>query len=146
MRKVANPALAWLTRRGVSVRGAHVLEVPGRTSGAWRAVVVNPLTFEGARYLVAPRGDTQWVRNLRVAGRGRLQVGRRVATFTANEIADDMKPELLQAYLAHWRSDVQSYFGDVTPDAARDEFVRIAPGYPVFRIETSDAAQADSTS
>src|SRR5882672_1042269 len=83
-----NSTVVWLTRRGISVWGSRVLYVRGRTSGQWRSNPVNVLTYEGRRYLVAPRGQTQWVRNLRAAGGGELRVGRRVETFTATELAD----------------------------------------------------------
>ena len=73
-----NSTVVWLTRRGLSVWGSRVLYVRGRTSGQWRSNPVNVLTLDGRRYLVAPRGRTQWVRNLRAAGSGELRVGRRV--------------------------------------------------------------------
>jgi len=69
-RNVFNRLVALLTRQGVSVMGSRVLAVKGRTSGEWRTTPVNLLGYEGRRYLVAPRGETQWVRNLRVAGTG----------------------------------------------------------------------------
>src|SRR4051812_49454137 len=74
---VFNPTVAAATRAGLSVWGSRVLEVRGRTSGEWRATPVNVLTYEGTRHLVAPRGVTQWGRNLRVAGEGRLRLRRR---------------------------------------------------------------------
>ncbi len=77
--------------------GARVLEVKGRKSGEWRQTPVNPLSFEGERYLVAPRGHTQWVRNLRASGEGRL-AGRRTESFSATELADVEKPALLRAF------------------------------------------------
>ena len=67
-RRVFNPLVARLTRWGISVKGSRVLEVRGRTSGEVRTTVVNLLTVDGVRYLVAPRGETQWVRNLRADG------------------------------------------------------------------------------
>src|SRR3954454_15825409 len=98
-RKLFNPTFAALTRLGVGVRGARVLHVQGRSSGERRTTVVNPLTVDGVTYLVAPRGTTQWVRNLRVAGGGPLQLGRHLEAFVATELADVDKPELLRAYL-----------------------------------------------
>jgi hypothetical protein len=53
----------------------------------------------GARYIVALRGETQWVRNLRASGEGRLRKGRRIEEFTATELADDEEVLLLRAYL-----------------------------------------------
>ena len=93
---VFNPIVAGLTRAGISVWGSRVLEVRGRTSGQARRTPVNPLTLDGERYLVAPRGNTQWVRNLRAAGTGRLLVGRRSEDFTAAEIEDGDKPPILR--------------------------------------------------
>jgi hypothetical protein len=87
-----NSAVARLTKLGISVWGSRVLYVRGRSSGEWRTTPVNPLPYAGSRYLVAPRGHTQWVKNMRVAGGGELHVGRRVETFTAVELADADKP------------------------------------------------------
>ena len=95
-RNVFNRVVAGLTRLGVSVVGSRVLEVRGRSSGQWRRNPVNLLRLEGSRYLVAPRGHTQWVRNLRVSGEGRLLLGRRQESFAATEIADDDKPPILR--------------------------------------------------
>ena len=133
-RKVFNPFVAWLTRRGVSVWGSRVLAVKGRTSGEWREVPVNLLTVDGARYLVAPRGTTQWVRNLRVAGEGRLRVGRRVEIFTAVEMSDADKPEILRAYLRRWKWEVGQFFDGVGPDAPDDIMAKAVTRHPVFRI------------
>jgi deazaflavin-dependent oxidoreductase (nitroreductase family) len=81
---VFNPIVAGLTRLGVSLVGSRVLEVRGRKSGEWRRTPVNPLEYAGARFIVAPRGETQWVRNLRASGEGRLRKGRRIEEFTAS--------------------------------------------------------------
>ena len=56
-----NSAVAWLTERGLSLFGSRVLTVPGRRSGELRSTPVNLLELDGTRYLVAPRGNTQWV-------------------------------------------------------------------------------------
>src|SRR5689334_6556546 len=83
-----NEVVSLLTRLGVSVWGSRVLAVRGRKSGEWRTNPVNLLTVDGVRYLVAPRGHTQWVRNMRAAGTGELRLGRRVETITPTELAD----------------------------------------------------------
>ena len=70
----------------MSLGGSRVLEVHGRKSGEWRRTPVNPLEFDGDRYIVAPRGETQWVRNLRARGEARLRKGRRTEEFTATEL------------------------------------------------------------
>ena len=133
-RNVFNRMVAVLTRLGVSVWGSRELRVRGRKSGEWRTTPVNLLTYDGTRYLVAPRGETQWVRNLRVAGAGELRVGRRVETFRATEIADADKPEILRSYLQRWRMEVGVFFEGVGPDASDDELLAIAGRHPVFRI------------
>jgi deazaflavin-dependent oxidoreductase (nitroreductase family) len=132
-----NPAVAALTRLGVSVAGSRVLEVRGRKSGEPRRTPVNPLTLDGTRYLVAPRGHTQWVRNLRARGEGRLIVGRRAEQFSASEIADEEKPAILRAYLEKWKWEVGAFFGGVGPDSPEEELRRIAPDHPIFRLSTT---------
>jgi deazaflavin-dependent oxidoreductase (nitroreductase family) len=133
---VFNPIVAGLTRVGVSLVGSRVLEVRGRKSGEWRRTPVNPLEFGGERYIVAPRGETQWVRNLRVSGEGRLRKGRRTEEFTATELADDddQKLALLRAYLKKWAWEVGAFFQGVGADAPDEDLRRIAPLHPVFRI------------
>jgi deazaflavin-dependent oxidoreductase (nitroreductase family) len=135
-RHVFNPSVAFLTRMGVSVWGSRELRVRGRTSGEWRTTPVNLLTVDGAQFLVAPRGLTQWVKNLRVAGTGELRVGRRTESFTATEVADDEKVPILRAYLKRWKAEVGVFFDGVSGDSPDDELRRIAPDHPVFSIAT----------
>jgi deazaflavin-dependent oxidoreductase (nitroreductase family) len=134
-RRVFNPLVAGLTRAGIGVWGSRVLEVRGRKSGEWRQTPVNLLRFEDADYLVAPRGHTQWVRNMRVAGGGRLRLGRRVETFSATELSDPEKPPLLRAYLKRWSFEVGMFFDGVGPKSADADLLRVAPDHPVFRLE-----------
>ena len=131
---VFNRVIAGLTRAGVSVWGSRILRVRGRKTGEWRTTPVNLLTHGGVRYLVAPRGHTQWVRNLRAQGAGELVVGKRVEPFRATEIADADKPAVLRAYLRRWKFEVGVFFDGVGPDASDEELLRVAPGHPVFRI------------
>jgi deazaflavin-dependent oxidoreductase (nitroreductase family) len=133
-RHVFNPLVAALSRRGLSLAGSRVLEVQGRKSGEWRRTPVNPLELEGARYLVAPRGTTQWVRNIRVSGHGRL-VGRGVEEFSASEVPDAERAPILRAYLAKWKWEVGAFFDGVGPDSTDAELLRIAADHPVFRID-----------
>ncbi|MGD0375040.1 MAG: nitroreductase/quinone reductase family protein [Streptosporangiaceae bacterium] len=132
--RLFNSSVRWLTRHGISIWGSRVLAVRGRTSGEWRTTPVNPLSYDGNRYLVAPRGHTQWVRNMRVAGGGELRIGRRVERFTATELADAQKPEVLRAYLKRWKFEVGVFFDGVGADAPDEKLLEIAPGYPVFLI------------
>ncbi|MFC0598573.1 nitroreductase/quinone reductase family protein [Streptomyces palmae] len=126
--------IAWLATHGISLNGKSVLAVRGRSSGEWRTIPVNPLTLDGARYLVAPRGATQWVRNLRAAGSGELRANRRVEPFTAVELPDAEKPAVLRAYLERWGWEVGRFFDGVGAKSSDSELERIAPHHPVFRI------------
>jgi deazaflavin-dependent oxidoreductase (nitroreductase family) len=133
-RNVFNPAIALLTRAGLSVWGSRELRVRGRTSGEWRSTPVNLLSLDGERYLVAPRGETQWVRNLRVAGGGELRLGRRTEVFQAVEVGDADKVAVLRAYLARWKAEVGVFFDGVDANSSDEEIRRIAPNHPVFRL------------
>ena len=129
------PAIRGLTRLGVSMWGSRVLRVRGRKSGGWRETPVNLLELDSARYLVAPRGNTQWARNLRVAREGELVVGRRTEKFRATEIPDNEKIPILRAYLKRWKFEVGQFFSGVSADSPESEVRRIAPDHPVFRID-----------
>jgi deazaflavin-dependent oxidoreductase (nitroreductase family) len=134
---VFNGVVAFLTRIGLPLAGSRVLAVRGRTSGEWRTTPVNPLRVDGARYLVAPRGQTQWVRNLRVAGGGELRKGTRADGFRAVEIPDADKPPILRAYLKAWAWEVGRFFDGVDADSPDEALRQIAPDFPVFRIEAA---------
>lgn len=133
--RIMNPTTKWFARQGISIMGTRILEVRGRTSGEWRPTVVNLLEHNGATYLVAPRGTTQWVKNLRAAGDGRLRLGRRLNTFTATELDGDEKLPVLHEYLRRWAWEVGQFFEGVDKNATDDQLREIAPGFPVFRIE-----------
>src|SRR3954454_20785469 len=118
-RNIFNPLMAGLATLGISVRGSRVLAVRGRTSGEWRTVPVNPLTIGDTTYLVAPRGVTEWVRNIRAAGGGELRKGRRHEAIAVTEITDaDIKAPILRTYLRHWKMEVGAFFDGVGPDAS----------------------------
>lgn len=131
---VFNPAVALFTRLGLSVWGSRILRVRGRTTGEWRSTPVNLLTHDGQRYLVAPRGETQWVRNIRVSGGGELALGRRTEVFRAEELPDAERVPILRAYLKRWKAEVGVFFGGVSHDSPEDALQRIAPDHPVFRV------------
>ncbi len=133
-KNVFNRAVAALTRAGVSFWGSRILEVPGRKSGEPRRTPVNLMTFEGQRYLVAPRGHTQWVRNVRAAGGGELRLGRKVEAFAVEELADADKPAILREYLRRWGFEVGVFFDGVDASATDDQLLQIGPRHPVFRV------------
>jgi deazaflavin-dependent oxidoreductase (nitroreductase family) len=134
-RNVFNPTIAGLTRLGVSVWGSRVLEVPGRKTGEPRRVPVNLLTIDGREYLVSPRGNGQWVRNVRANdGRLDLLLGRKRTQWVATEIADADKVPILRAYLKRWKAEVGVFFDGTGPDSSDEELAAIAPKHPVFSL------------
>ena len=139
-RRVMNPMVAFMTRRGLSLAGSAVLGVPGRSTGEMRTTPVNPLTLDDAagtptRYLLAARGHTQWVRNLRASGWAELTVGRRTERVTAREVTDPAEiVPILRAYLTAWAREVGAFFQGVRADASDEELAAIAPEHPVFVI------------
>ncbi|MGC8474137.1 MAG: nitroreductase family deazaflavin-dependent oxidoreductase [Candidatus Dormibacteria bacterium] len=124
-----------LMRVGISLRGSRILEVKGRSTGLARRTPVNLLKHGGYEYLVSPRGNTQWVRNLR-AGDGRviLILGRRRWERCAQEVPDEDKLEVLRAYLRNWKVEVGAFFDGLGADAPDPELARIAPRHPIFRL------------
>ena len=132
---VLNAAVAGATRLGISIWGSRVLEVRGRKTGALRQTPVNLLVLEGTAYLVAPRGEAQWVRNVRAAdGRLDLLLGRSRTHYVASELPDEEKIPVLRAYLTRWRAEVGVLFEGVGPDSTDEELAAIAPKHPVFGI------------
>ncbi|GAA1518875.1 nitroreductase family deazaflavin-dependent oxidoreductase [Streptomyces albidochromogenes] len=129
-----NNAVGWLARHGFSLLGTAEMSVRGRKSGQMQRIPVNPHTHDGAQYLVSARGHSQWVRNMRAAGRGELKVGRTVRPFTAAEIPDHEKPLVLRTYLERWGWEVNQYFKGVTARSSDEELLAAAPDHPVFRI------------
>lgn len=137
MRRLANPMLVGAMRLGISVWGSRILEVRGRTTGTVRRTPVNLLSHDGREYLVSPRGDSQWVRNVRAdGGRLALVLGSRREERTVRELADDEKPPVLRAYLRRWKMEVGQFFDGVGPDASNDELREIAATHPVFVCES----------
>ena len=114
-----NAVLDFLMRMEVSVYGSRVLAVRGRKSGAWRTVPVNLLVHEGERYLVAPRAETEWVRNIRAARGGELRLGSKREPIAIIELGDAEKPPILRAYVQKWWFEVARFFEGVTRDACQ---------------------------
>lgn len=136
-RRILNPLMTVLVKAGVGLRGGRILHVRGRRSGEWRTTPVNPLPLDGRTYLVAPRGHTEWVRNLRVSSAGRLQKGRRFTEFTAVEVADADKAPIIRAYLKRWAMETEKFFDGLHADSSDAAVAAVAPDFPVFRIETT---------
>lgn len=140
-RNVMNRVLHLLMRLGISAWGSRVLEHRGRTSGELHHTPVNVLTVGSAQYLVAARGQTQWVRNVRAAG-GHLvlQLGRQRQIFQAVEVPVAERTEILRAYLARWKFEVGMFFEGVGPDSTDAEFEAIAERHPVLMLHDRSAS------
>jgi deazaflavin-dependent oxidoreductase (nitroreductase family) len=136
-RNVFNRIVAWLTQLGVSVYGSRLLAVRGRRTGQWHTTPVNLLEYRGQRYLVAPRGVTQWVRNVRAGSEVELRLGSRRERVKLVEIADTdpLKIELMRQYLRKWAFEVGVFFEGVSATSPEEDLRRIAPSHPTFRIE-----------
>lgn len=132
--RVFNAAIRQLAEMGVSIAGSTALRVRGRTTGEWRGVVVNLLSVDGRHYLVSPRGNTQWARNVRAAGTVEVGPRRRGTERRAVEIPDDAKPEVLERYIDRWYWEVKSHVGGLTPDSTAAERRAVAPSIPVFEL------------
>jgi deazaflavin-dependent oxidoreductase (nitroreductase family) len=138
MRLFANLPVTLATKLGISLGGAWTLTVRGRSSGEWRSTPVNPLTIESRRYLVAPRGETHWARNLRASGEARLTLGRKETAIRANEVANADKLPILRAYLDRWGGVTHKHFG-LPRHPGDGEIASAAERTPVFEVFEEEA-------
>jgi len=132
--RAANTAIRWLAEMGISIAGTRALRVRGRRTGKQRGVVINLLTVDGVDYVVSPRGNTQWARNVRAAGVVEMGPRWRRERTEISEVADAAKPELLRRYLARWYWQVKGYVAPLTPESGDDELRAAAPSIPVFAL------------
>jgi deazaflavin-dependent oxidoreductase (nitroreductase family) len=140
--RLTSSLLRRLVAVGVPVWGARELRVRGRRSGETRRALVNLLEVDGQRYLVAPRGATEWARNLRAAGSCELRLGRRVEPFTVTELADSKKEPVLRTYLARFGFEVGRFFEGLDKRSTPAELMARAPGFPVFRLQPAAGTAA----
>lgn len=137
--RAANVVIRWLAEMGVSIAGTRALRVRGRKSGKPRSVVINLLTVDGVEYLVSPRGNTQWARNVRAAGVVETGPRWRRRRSRVTEVADAAKPDLLRRYLDRWYWQVKDYVAGLTPDSTAEQFRAVAPTIPVFALSEAGA-------
>lgn len=130
---LANAATNFLVGKlGVNVMGTMVLTVRGRKSGEPRSVVVNPLELNGNTYLMSPRGETQWVKNVRVNPELTLHRGSRRSGYWADEVTDaEEKLAVMRSYLDHWSWQVKGLMG-VSDKSSDDELRAIIDSHPIF--------------
>lgn len=129
-----NEVMRWLAEAGVSIAGTCAVRIRGRKTGRLRTVVVNLLSVDGRRYLVSPRGNTQWARNARAAGQVQTGPRWRRHTVRITEVADADKPDLLKRYLDRWYWQVKGHVAGLTPQSTDAELRAAAPSIPVFEL------------
>jgi deazaflavin-dependent oxidoreductase (nitroreductase family) len=141
--RLFNRFFGFLVGLGLGMKHNYLLQVRGRKSGKLYSTPIDLLEGRGKRFLVAPRGRTQWVRNAEAAGEVTLKKGRSRQSFRLRPVPDAEKPELLKAYLDSFKAAVKSYF-PVPAGSDVQAFVGIAPNYPVFELiatETPSSAE-----
>jgi deazaflavin-dependent oxidoreductase (nitroreductase family) len=138
--RAANGVIRWLAEAGISIAGTRAVRVRGRKTGKQRAVVVNLLTVDGVDYLVSPRGNTQWARNVRATSVVEVGPRWRRRRMRAGELNDAAKPELLKRYLARWYWQVKGHVAGLTPDSTDEQFRAAAPSIPVFALSPAGTA------
>ena len=131
--RIFSRAFGLLVGLGLGLRHNYLLQVRGRTTGRIFSTPVNVLALNGKRWLVAPRGRTQWVRNAEVAGEVILRKGWRHQRVRVRPVPDSEKPEILSAYLDRFKLTVQRYF-PLRAGSPPAEFAPIADRYPVFEL------------
>jgi deazaflavin-dependent oxidoreductase (nitroreductase family) len=131
--RLFNRVFGFLVGMGLGFKHNYLLQVHGRKSGKLYSTPINLLEVDGRRYLVAPRGQTQWVRNAEAAGEVVLKKGSELKPFGLVAVADADKPPLLKAYLEKFKAEVQRYF-PIAAGSDVEAFEGIAAGYPVFEL------------
>jgi deazaflavin-dependent oxidoreductase (nitroreductase family) len=111
----------------------YLVQVRGRKSGKLYSTPIDLLEINGKKFLVAPRGRTQWVRNAEAAGEVRLKKGSNRQRFRLRPIPDADKPEILKAYLDTFKREVQRYF-PVAAGSPPQAFPAIVQSYPAFEL------------
>jgi deazaflavin-dependent oxidoreductase (nitroreductase family) len=128
-----NRAFGLLVGLGLGLPHNYLVQVRGRKSGKIYSTPIDLLEVGGKRYLVAPRGRTQWVRNAEAASEVTLKKGRTRLDYRIRPIPDVGKPELLKAYLDRFKTTVQRYF-PVPAGSPPQAFAEVAGSYPVFEL------------
>jgi deazaflavin-dependent oxidoreductase (nitroreductase family) len=131
--RTVNRAFGFILKLGIGLSHNYLLEVRGRKTGKVYSTPVNVLEHSGHEYLVAPRGYTQWVRNVETSGEATLVRGSKREKVRLRPIAEEEKPEILKAYLDRFKLTVQRYF-PIPAGSPVDIFVPLSTRYPVFEL------------
>jgi len=131
--RTVNRAFGFFLKLGIGLHHNYLLEVRGRKTGRVHSTPVNLIEIKNAKYLVAPRGYTQWVRNAEASGEVTLIRGARCERVKLHAIPDEMKPEILKAYLDRFKLTVQRYF-PIPAGSPPETFRPVSANYPVFEV------------
>jgi deazaflavin-dependent oxidoreductase (nitroreductase family) len=131
--RLFNRLFGFLVGLGIGLRHNYLLQVRGRKTGKLYATPIDLLGFRGKKYLVAPRGRTQWVRNAEAAGEVTLKKGSHRQRYRLRPLSDTDKPEILKAYLDSFKTEVQRYF-PVPAGSPASSFAEVASVYPAFEL------------
>lgn len=139
--RIGDALITTLLRAGVKIGTTSLLTVRGRKSGQPHTVPVTLVEQDGQRWLVAPYGVVQWVRNIRAAGTATLTRGRRSEVISVTELPAREAAPVLKQYLLQVRV-VRPYF-DATLDSPLEAFELEVPRHPVFQITTMESLQKE---
>ena len=131
--RVFNRVFGFVVGLGWGFSYNYLLQVRGRKSGKLYSTPIDLLEKNGTRYLVAPRGRTQWVRNAEAVGEIVLKKGKLMQRFRLRALSDQEKPEILKAYLDQFRKEVQTYF-PVPAGSPVEAFRDLVQTYPAFEL------------
>src|SRR6476646_7798885 len=128
-----NRMFGLLVGLGLGFSYNYLLQVRGRKSGKIYSTPIDLLELGGKRFLVAPRGQTQWVRNAEAAGEVTLKKGSKLERFRLRALSDQEKPEILKTYLDRFKREVQRYFS-VPAGSPVEAFSPLVGDYPAFEL------------
>lgn len=135
--RVLNGVFRLLTRLGIGAKYRHILTVPGRKTGKLYSTPVDVMQSGSRRFLVAPYGVVNWVRNARAAGEVTLSRGGRTERVRVSEVSPEASTPVLRQYISEVRV-TRPYF-DVTLESTDQEFAAEAPRHPVFEVQASSS-------
>ena len=128
-----NRVFGFLVGLGLGFSYNYLLQVRGRKSGKIYSTPIDLLELNGKKFLVAPRGRTQWVRNAEAAGEVTLKKGSKRSQFRLRPLSDAEKLPILKAYLDTFKREVQRYF-PVPAGSPPEAFRELVSSYPAFEL------------
>jgi deazaflavin-dependent oxidoreductase (nitroreductase family) len=131
-RRALNAVVRPLARLGLTGPRTHLLTVPGRTTGKPWSTPVSIVEEGPERWLVAPYGDRNWVKNARAAGWVELRRGRRRERLAVVELPSEDAVPVLRRYYELGR--LTRPFFEAGLESTDEEWLAEAPRHPVFHL------------